>query len=78
MELLATIGSDTATAIDDANLRRVLQTEELGGQGDTIRVLADAVRNKDWYVRGHADRVTHYSVLTAESLALAREEREIF
>ncbi len=77
LELLATIASDAATAIDNARLCQVIQAEELGRYGETIQALAAAVDAKDPYTRGHSERVTEYSVLTAESLALAKEDREI-
>lgn len=72
LELLNTLASDAAVAIDNASLYRAV----LGGYVDTIRALAAAIDAKDPYTRGHSERVTQYSLLAAEALALPREERE--
>ena len=42
----------------------------------SIQMLAGAVDEKDPYTRGHSDRVTRYSVMLAQELALPAEEIE--
>jgi HD-GYP domain-containing protein (c-di-GMP phosphodiesterase class II) len=42
----------------------------------SIQMLAGAVDEKDPYTRGHSDRVTRYSIMLAQELALAPEEIE--
>ncbi|OFV99922.1 MAG: hypothetical protein A3F68_10165 [Acidobacteria bacterium RIFCSPLOWO2_12_FULL_54_10] len=43
---------------------------------ESIRMIAAAVDEKDPYTHGHSERVSKYSVLIAESLALPQEEVE--
>jgi putative nucleotidyltransferase with HDIG domain len=43
----------------------------------SIRALAGAIEAKDPYTRGHSDRVTHYSVLTATELDISPKDVEV-
>lgn len=64
--LLVTIGAQLATAIENARLYNVLQDSTLR----TVQALATSLEAKDNYTSGHSARVTHYSTLLAERLAL--------
>jgi len=42
----------------------------------TIRMLANAIDEKDPYTRGHSDRVAYYSMIVAKNLGMSPEEVE--
>ena len=66
IHLLVTIGAQMAIAIENARLYNVLQDSTLR----TVQALATSLEAKDNYTSGHSARVTHYSMLLAESLGI--------
>lgn len=72
-DLVVTLSRQIAIALEKDRLFSHLKTSVSG----SIRALAGAIEAKDPYTRGHSDRVTHYSVLTALALGLGPDEVEV-
>jgi HD-GYP domain-containing protein (c-di-GMP phosphodiesterase class II) len=70
VELFEAFARHAAVAVDNARLYAEL--EELFRS--SIRAVVFAVEAKDRYTRGHTERVTKYSVMTARELGLSRAE----
>lgn len=70
--VLMTIGSQMATAIENARLYEVLQESTF----QTVQALATSLEAKDNYTSGHSQRVTHYAMLIAEKLSLGEKDME--
>jgi len=70
--ILMTIGSQMATAIENARLYEVLQESTF----QTVQALATSLEAKDNYTSGHSQRVTSYSLLIAEKLGIGEKEIE--
>ncbi len=68
--LLITIGSQMATAIENARLYTVLQDSTF----QTVQALASSLEAKDNYTSGHSSRVTRYSLLIADKLGLGEKD----
>ena len=73
MELLTTIASESAVAIENFNLYSDLKKSYF----DTIRALVNAIEAKDPYTYGHSERVTELSLLIAHELGLSEKSLEI-
>jgi len=73
MELLTTIASEAAVAIENFNLYSDLKKSYF----DTIRALVNAIEAKDPYTYGHSERVTELSLLIAHELRLPEKSQEI-
>jgi HD-GYP domain-containing protein (c-di-GMP phosphodiesterase class II) len=70
LRLLQALAHQSAVAIQNAQLFADLQESFLA----TVRALAQAVDAKDSYTAGHSSRVTLYSVIIGEELALDPEQ----
>jgi putative nucleotidyltransferase with HDIG domain len=70
--VLMTIGSQMATAVENARLYAVLQDSTFR----TVQALASSLEAKDNYTSGHSQRVTRYSLLIAEKLGLGKKDME--
>ena len=68
--VLMTIGSQMATAIENARLYAVLQDSTF----QTVQALATSLEAKDNYTSGHSQRVTRYALLIAERLGIGDKE----
>ena len=73
LELLTTIASEAAVAIENFNLYSDLKRSYF----DTIRALVNAIEAKDPYTYGHSERVTELSLLIAQELGLPEKSLEI-
>ena len=73
LELLDTLGSESAIAISNANLYNSLEKNYL----QTIQALAQAIEAKDRSTRGHSERVTKLAIEIARELNINRENIEI-
>jgi putative nucleotidyltransferase with HDIG domain len=73
LELLTTIASEAAVAIENFNLYSDLKKSYF----DTIRALVNAIEAKDPYTYGHSERVTEISLLIAQELGLPEKSLEI-
>ena len=67
------MGEEIQKAIEEIR-RRAEQNQELFM--GSIRMLANAIDEKDPYTRGHSDRVAYYSACTAKHLGMTPEEVE--
>jgi putative nucleotidyltransferase with HDIG domain len=72
-DLVVTLARQFAVALEKDTLMNHLRTAMSG----SIRALAGAIEAKDPYTRGHSDRVTHYSVLTATELDISPKDVEV-
>lgn len=70
VELFEAFARHAAVAVENAKL--YAQLEELFRS--SIRAVVFAVEAKDRYTRGHTERVTHYSIITARELGLSTDE----
>jgi len=68
--IISNLASQTAIAVENERLH--LDAER--AYVETISALAMAVEARDPYSRGHSDRVSQYSIKTAEKLGLSQEE----
>jgi len=66
MLIVSNLASQTAVAVENERLHRDVEETYL----ETISALAIAVEARDPYSRGHLDRVSQYSVRTAQKLGL--------
>ena len=73
LETLLHVGDQAAVAMENARLRAELEDAYTG----TVGLLADAVEAKDSYTRGHCQRVSQLSRLTAERMGLDQATREV-
>jgi putative nucleotidyltransferase with HDIG domain len=73
LETLLHVGDQATVAMDNARLRAELEDAYIG----TVGLLADAVEAKDPYTRGHCQRVSQLSRLTAQRLGLDDATREV-
>ncbi len=73
VQTLIHIGSQAAVAVENAELRRQLQSAYLA----TVSVLADAMEAKDPYTRGHCEMVSRFARLIASRRGLPAQERSI-
>jgi HD-GYP domain-containing protein (c-di-GMP phosphodiesterase class II) len=67
------MGEEIQKAIEEIR-RRAAENQELFM--GSIRMLANAIDEKDPYTRGHSERVAYYSACTAKHLGMTREEVE--
>ena len=72
LQLLTAIGDEAGVAIENAQLYRDLQELFLS----TVKSLVATIEAKDAYTRGHSERVSIYSLATAEELNLEADEKE--
>ncbi|MDD5655265.1 MAG: HD domain-containing protein, partial [Candidatus Omnitrophica bacterium] len=72
LELLDTLGTESAIAISNANLYNTLEKNYL----QTIQALAQAIEAKDRSTRGHSERVTKLAIEIARELNINRENIE--
>jgi len=70
LELLDTLGSESAIAISNANLFNTLEKTYL----QTIQALAQAIEAKDKSTRGHSERVTKVAIEIAKELNIGRDD----
>ena len=73
LELLTTIASEAAVAVENFNLYNELKKSYF----DTIRALVNTIEAKDPYTFGHSERVTELSLLIARELGLSERSQEI-
>ena len=73
LETLLHVGDQATVALENVRLRAELEDAYTG----TVGLLADAVEAKDAYTRGHCQRVSQLSRLTAERLGLDDATREV-
>jgi putative nucleotidyltransferase with HDIG domain len=72
-DLVVTLGRHVAVALEKARLVEGLKRTV----AESIRALAGAIEAKDHYTRGHSDRVTHYSTLTAQALGMGGPDLDV-
>ncbi|GMR04929.1 MAG: HD domain-containing protein [Thermodesulfobacteriota bacterium] len=72
LEIFCAIGSQSAVAMENANLYRKLKDTFL----HTAEALAEAVNSRDPYTGGHTRRVVDYSLLIADRIGLSEGEKE--
>lgn len=72
LEIFCSLGSQAATAMENANLYERLHSAFL----HTAEALAEAVNSRDPYTGGHTRRVRNYALQLAEELGLKEEEKE--
>jgi HD-GYP domain-containing protein (c-di-GMP phosphodiesterase class II) len=67
------MGGEIEKAIEDIREAAATNKELFMG---SIRMLANAIDEKDPYTRGHSERVAYYSMITARYLGMSEEEVE--
>lgn len=72
VQLITIFGAQIAIALDNARAYRELKELNLG----TITALITAVEARDYYTRGHSERVAKYAVTIARKLGLSHKEIE--
>ncbi len=72
LEIFCALGSQSAAAIENANLYRRLENAFI----HTAEALAEAILSRDPYTGGHTRRVVDYSLKLADALALSAKEKE--
>jgi len=72
LEIFCALGSQSAVAMENANLYRKLRNAFL----HTAEALAEAVNSRDPYTGGHTRRVCEYSIKMAGALGLSKREKE--
>jgi hypothetical protein len=72
LHLADALAANVSAGIECAQLLR----KQRESYWNTIKVLAQAVEQRDKYTHGHTERVTEYSVLLAQQLDLPPEEME--
>ncbi|MBM3176263.1 MAG: HD domain-containing protein [Chloroflexi bacterium] len=73
LELLTTLASYAALAIDNAKLNQAV----VSGYMNTVKVLAAAIDAKDPYTYGHSQRVAEYALIGATTLSLSATELQV-
>lgn len=72
LEIFCSLGSQAASAMENANLYKKLHTTFL----HTAEALAEAVNSRDPYTGGHTQRVREYALQLADKFGLSDEEKE--
>jgi HD-GYP domain-containing protein (c-di-GMP phosphodiesterase class II) len=72
IEIFCSLGSQSAVAMENANLYRKLKDAFL----HTAEALAEAINSRDPYTGGHTRRTVDYSLLFADALGLSEKEKE--
>ena len=72
LEIFCSLGSQSAVAIENANLYKSLKESFL----HTAEALAEAINSRDPYTGGHTRRVMEYALKIAASLHLSERELE--
>ena len=72
LQLLGVFASHTASALQNSHLYSRLR----GMNQDVIRSFAQAVEAKDYYTRGHSERVADYACRLARAVGLEKKEIE--
>ncbi len=72
LQLLTAIGDEAGIAIENVHLYRDLQELFLS----TVKSLVATIEAKDAYTHGHSERVSIYTLATAEELNLEADEKE--
>jgi HD-GYP domain-containing protein (c-di-GMP phosphodiesterase class II) len=67
------MGDEIQTAFEEIKRQAAVNKELFMG---SIRMLANAIDEKDPYTRGHSERVAYYSMVTAKHLGMTPEEVE--
>jgi HD-GYP domain-containing protein (c-di-GMP phosphodiesterase class II) len=67
------MGAEIQRAIDEARKQAEINKELFMG---TVRMLANAIDEKDPYTRGHSERVAYYSAVIAKNLGMSPAEVE--
>ncbi len=67
------MGDEIQTAIDEIRKQAEINKELFMG---TVRMLANAIDEKDPYTRGHSERVAYYSSVIAKHMGMTPEEVE--
>jgi len=70
LEVLSTVASNAAVAIENAVLQESLETTYF----EIVQSLASAVEAKDPYTRGHSDRVTEYALMIGKRMGFSPSE----
>lgn len=73
LQLLGVFASHTASALQNSHLYSRLRTMNQ----DVIRSFAQAVEVKDYYTRGHSERVAEYACRLARALGLGTKEIDL-
>ena len=73
MELLLSVGDQASVAVQNARLRRELESAYLS----TVTLLADAAEAKDAYTHGHCETVSRYARRIAETMKLDEHETRL-
>lgn len=71
-ELLVTLASQSAIAIENASLFKTVRDGIL----DAARSLAEAIDAKDSYTRGHCERVAQFAIATAREMGVPESRME--
>lgn len=72
LEIFCSIGSQSAVAMENANLYKLLKDAFL----HTAEALAEAVGSRDPYTGGHTRRTVDYSLLLADAIELPEKDKE--
>jgi putative nucleotidyltransferase with HDIG domain len=72
LQVLTTLGQQTAVALANARLFQSLQDAYLG----IVRALAIALDARDPYTRGHSEQVAKYALMIADEMSLSPREKQ--
>lgn len=72
LNLLSSMAEQVAVVIANGDLYREMERFVI----NVVRSLVHAIEAKDYYTRGHSERVNRYCMQMAEGLSLSRSERE--
>jgi HD-GYP domain-containing protein (c-di-GMP phosphodiesterase class II) len=73
LNLLTSMAEQVAVVIANADLYREMERFVI----NVVRSLVHAIEAKDYYTRGHSERVNRYCMQMAEGLSLSKSEKEI-
>ncbi|RJQ48357.1 MAG: HD domain-containing protein [Desulfobacteraceae bacterium] len=73
LNLLTSMADQVAVVIANADLYREMERFVI----NVVRSLVHAIEAKDYYTRGHSERVNRYCMQMAEGLSLSKSEKEI-